>query len=66
MLMVLPNGNVSWIWSVACVNGEFHMGNCFAETWIRATGPDGVLRGDATLKSTVTRDGTRLWMVRMR
>ena len=26
-----------WIWSVACVNGEFHIGTCFAETWLRAT-----------------------------
>ena len=26
-----------FIWSVACVNGEFHTGTCFAETWLRAT-----------------------------
>ncbi len=42
----LDNGDVNgltntdklpFIWSVACVNGEFHTGTCFAETWLRAT-----------------------------
>ena len=47
-------GMYPWIWSVACVNGEFHIGTCFAETWIRATGPDGSPTGAiATLMSTV-------------
>ncbi|MFH1296497.1 MAG: C25 family cysteine peptidase [Bacteroidota bacterium] len=26
-----------FIWSVACVNGEFMNGTCFAEAWLRAT-----------------------------
>ena len=30
-------GMLPFIWSVACVNGEFHTGTCFAETWLRAT-----------------------------
>jgi len=30
-------GKLPFIWSVACVNGEFHTGTCFAETWLRAT-----------------------------
>ncbi len=34
----LENDNMlPFIWSVACVNGEFHTGTCFAETWMRAT-----------------------------
>ncbi len=28
-------GKLPLIWSVACVNGEFDNGNCFAETWMR-------------------------------
>ena len=35
------SGMFPWIWSVACVNGEFHLGTCFAETWLRATNSDG-------------------------
>lgn len=40
------NGNINsltnqtclpFIWSVACVNGEFDSGTCFAERWMRAT-----------------------------
>ena len=43
-----------FIWSVACVNGEFEQGTCFAETWIRATASDGTPTGAiATLMSTV-------------
>jgi hypothetical protein len=43
-----------FIWSVACVNGEFEQGTCFAETWLRATGDDGEPTGAiATLMSTV-------------
>ena len=51
----LTNSNMwPWIWSVACVNGEFHIGTCFAETWLRATGSDGNPTGAvATLMSTV-------------
>ena len=47
-------GKWPFIWSVACVNGEFHIGPCFAETWLRATGSDGSPTGAlATLMSTV-------------
>ena len=43
-----------FIWSVACVNGEFHIGTCFAETWLRATDSDGTPTGAiAVLMSTV-------------
>ncbi|MFL3013375.1 MAG: C25 family cysteine peptidase, partial [Candidatus Neomarinimicrobiota bacterium] len=43
-----------WIWSVACVNGEFHIGTCFAETWIRATDSEGQPTGAiATLMASV-------------
>ena len=43
-----------YIWSVACVNGEFHLGTCFAETWLRATDNQGAPTGAiATLMSTV-------------
>ena len=43
-----------YIWSVACVNGEFHLGTCFAETWLRATDNQGNPTGAiATLMSTV-------------
>jgi len=47
-------GMYPFIWSVACVNGEFHIGTCFAETWLRATGTDGVPTGAiAVLMSTI-------------
>ena len=43
-----------WIWSVACVNGEFHIGTCFAETWLRATDSNGQPTGAiATLMASV-------------
>lgn len=48
------SGKWPFIWSVACVNGEFHQGTCFAETWLRATDSDGNPTGAlATLMSTV-------------
>ena len=48
------SGMWPFIWSVACVNGEFHIGTCFAETWLRATGSDGSPTGAiTTLMSTV-------------
>ena len=51
---LINSGMYPWIWSVACVNGEFHLGTCFAETWLRATGADGSPTGAiATLMSTV-------------
>lgn len=30
------NGKLPFIFSVACVNGAFHEGTCFAETWLRS------------------------------
>ena len=30
-------GKLPFIWSVACVNGEFDNGTCFGEAWLRAT-----------------------------
>jgi len=30
-------GKLPFIWSVACVNGAFMTGTCFAEAWLRAT-----------------------------
>ncbi|MBT3250814.1 MAG: T9SS type A sorting domain-containing protein [Candidatus Marinimicrobia bacterium] len=34
----LVNDNkLPFIWSVACVNGQFQNGTCFAEAWLRAT-----------------------------
>ena len=44
-----------FIWSVACVNGEFHQGTCYAETWLRAKNEsDGSPTGAiAVLMSTV-------------
>ena len=47
-------GKWPFIWSVACVNGEFHLGTCFAETWLRATDSEGYPTGAiGTLMSTV-------------
>lgn len=46
-------GKLPFIWSVACVNGNFVGNTCFAETWTRATHngqPTGAL---ATFMSTV-------------
>jgi PKD repeat protein len=30
-------GKLPFIWSVACVNGQFNAGTCFAEAWMRAS-----------------------------
>ncbi|MCK9205039.1 MAG: C25 family cysteine peptidase, partial [Bacteroidales bacterium] len=50
----LTNDNMlPFIWSVACVNGDFVNGTCFAEAWLRATHngqPSGAV---ATLMSTI-------------
>lgn len=46
-------GMLPFIWSVACVNGDFKNNTCFAETWLRATHngqPKGAI---ATLMSTI-------------
>ncbi len=47
------NGKWPFIWSVACVNGDFVGNTCFAEAWLRATNngePSGAV---ATLMSTI-------------
>jgi len=52
----LTNTNMlPFIWSVACVNGAFTGGTCFAEAWLRATDSDGEPTGAiATLMSTIS------------
>ncbi|NOZ07375.1 MAG: T9SS type A sorting domain-containing protein [FCB group bacterium] len=50
----LQNDNLlPFIWSVACVNGEFQSGTCFAEAWLRATHNGEPTGAIATLMSTV-------------
>lgn len=47
------NNKYPFIFSVACVNGDFVSGTCFAESWLRATNngqPSGAI---ATLMSTI-------------
>jgi PKD repeat protein len=34
---LVNQGKLPFIWSVACVNGDFANGTCFAEAWLRAT-----------------------------
>ncbi len=42
-----------FIWSVACVNGDFLNGTCFAEAWLRASNASGPTGAVATLMSTI-------------
>lgn len=42
-----------FIWSVACVNGRFHTGTCFAEAWLRATNDGNPTGAIGTLMSTI-------------
>ncbi len=51
----LSNTNMlPFIWSVACVNGNFVGNTCFAETWMRSTNSSGQPIGAvATLMSTI-------------
>lgn len=42
-----------FIWSVACVNGNFTSGTCFAEAWLRATYNNQPSGAVATLMSTI-------------
>lgn len=42
-----------FIFSVACVNGNFVSGTCFAEAWLRAKNADGPTGAVATLMSTI-------------
>ncbi len=46
-------GKLPFIWSVACVNGDFTNGTCFAEAWMRASQNDQLTGAIATLMSTI-------------
>jgi hypothetical protein len=54
----LTNTNMlPFIWSVACVNGAFAYGTCFAEAWLRATDDSGQPTGAiAAFMSTISQD----------
>ena len=46
----LTNGNkLPWIVSVACNNGEFNSGTCFAEAWLRQDGGGAVMMLASTI-----------------
>ena len=47
------NGEYPFIWSVACVNGEFRNNTCFAEAWLRATNGSEPAGAVAFLGSTI-------------
>jgi len=47
------NDMYPFIWSVACVNGNFVGGTCFAEAWLRATNDNEPSGAVATLMSTI-------------
>ena len=47
------NDMLPFIWSVACVNGNFVPGDCFAEAWLRAENNDEPSGAIATLMSTI-------------
>lgn len=50
----LTNNNMwPYIFSVACVNGDFLNGTCFAEAWLRASNANGPTGAVATLMSTI-------------
>ncbi|MDR2010611.1 MAG: C25 family cysteine peptidase [Bacteroidales bacterium] len=50
----LTNENkLPFIWSVACVNGDFASNTCFAETWLRATNNGNPTGAIAFLGSTI-------------
>jgi len=46
-------GKLPFIWSVACVNGNFTNGTCFAEAWLRARQGTQLTGAVATLMSTI-------------
>jgi hypothetical protein len=46
-------GKLPVIWSVACVNGEFDNGTCFAETWMRARQGETPTGAAAVLMSSI-------------
>jgi len=47
------NGKWPFIFSVACVNGNFKNQTCFAETWLRAANASGPTGAVATIMSTI-------------
>lgn len=47
------NGMYPFIWSVACVNGNFVGSTCFAEAWLRATNEGEPSGAVATMMSTI-------------
>lgn len=46
-------GMLPFIWSVACVNGDFTNGTCFAEAWLRAHNGENLTGAVATMMSTI-------------
>lgn len=53
-IAALTNNNMwPFIWSVACVNGNFTSGTCFAEAWLRATNNGQPTGAVATFMSTI-------------
>ena len=46
-------GKFPFIWTVACVTGEFNNGTCFAESWLRATHQGQPTGAVASFNSTV-------------
>ncbi len=47
-----------FIWSVACVNGDFNGNTCFAEAWLRATNSGNATGAVAFLGSTINQSWT--------
>lgn len=47
------SGKLPFIWSVACVNGNFVSNFCFAESWMRATHDDAPAGAVGTMMSTI-------------
>ena len=45
--------HLPFIFSVACVNGDFTNGTCFAETWLRAKQGENLTGAVATMMSTI-------------
>jgi len=50
------NGMLPFIWSVACVNGNFVGQTCFAEAWMRSENNGEPTGAIATLMSTISQD----------
>lgn len=50
---LVNNNRWPFIFSVACVNGEFMYSTCFAEAWLRASNANGPTGAVATLMSTI-------------